>query len=93
MDDAPLPAFFRFIGDAPLALSILKFADDFRYSASVFVGKGSQAAILHQVGQITQPTKVACQIVVAANPPEFAVIAGDDFQIRHVQQLRPVDRP
>ena len=69
---APFPAFFCFIGDTPLALSILKFADDFRYRASVFVGKGSQAAILHQIGQITQPIKVACQVVVIADSPSSA---------------------
>ena len=74
---APFPAFFCFIGDTPLALSILKFADDFRYRASVFVGKGSQAAILHQVGQITQPIKVACQVVVIADSPKFAVITAN----------------
>ena len=76
---APFPAFFCFIGDTPLALSILKFADDFRYRASVFVGKGSQAAILYQVGQITQPIKVACQVVVIADSPKLAVITGDNF--------------
>ena len=73
-----------FIRDAPTPFAVFEFSLDFGDRAFVFRRERLQAAVFHEIAEVTQLIEIASHSIVVADSPQFGVVDGDNLQIRQV---------